>query len=260
MATVELYRRGQFPDVGVLDHVLNHIAQRCEEESASLEKTRDRCEALGLQGQVRLLTQKKEEVEPEVRAQSALYPGNYYPVLSPREKGVWNTWLPSGEDLVTYSGRELPSDVLAELTLLHALKLFQKYHIRTYSDKQTYECVLVGYFNDEAFLVARWGERLRPVGTIFKTVRTAGIMNKISSMVNSSSLPLTMFVVFGVVSVFLWFAWLVMPSHAYISNPFGLGVRIYDVRNYATLISVIGATLFFYFPMFNSKKFLDRYR
>lgn len=179
MPTIEMYRNNEFPEVHVLDQTLSTIARRCEEENALLEEVREKCEPLGLDGQVSLITNKKEEVEPDMREQSVLYPGNYYPTLSPQDEEVWSTWLPCVEDLKVYNERQLPPEILVELTLLYELKLFQWYEILTYSDEQTYECLLVGYFNHEDFLVARWGERLQSPKRVFSIIHRAMMLENL---------------------------------------------------------------------------------
>ncbi len=165
---VEVYQE-ELPGSEEIEQEKSRVLNQREDELQNLQKLRKRYSELGLLCQSARVNEKIEAVKAE--EMSKIFDPKLwgYHEITSEEMKIWEVWLPShytGNELLIYSFDQIPAAVLTAWEAAKALGVFQIFTIRTPEMKKTQDPILIGYLKDVPYLIARWGESLRPFGEI----------------------------------------------------------------------------------------------
>src|SRR4030042_1440259 len=128
---------------------------------------------LGLNGQVQLLYKQAKAVEKEAQVKARVTPEKVgFKKITPVEMSIWKGYLPKeykGDDVKNYSFDLIPKAVLTEWESARLFGLFTDFSVRTPEGKsilkrvkeRLQDPILIGWFEQEPYLISRWGESLK---------------------------------------------------------------------------------------------------
>ncbi len=169
---VEVYQE-ELPGFEEVEKEKNKALNQREDELQDLEKLRKRYSELGLLCQSEKVDEKVEAVKADMMSKIFDPKAWGYHEITPEEMNIWKIWLPSqytGNELLIYSFDQIPAAVLTAWEAAKAIGVFHPFTIRTPETRKAQDPILIGYLKDVPFLIARWGESLRPLEEIKEIV------------------------------------------------------------------------------------------
>ncbi|MBI4992010.1 MAG: hypothetical protein HZB99_02225 [Candidatus Harrisonbacteria bacterium] len=170
---IETYRVAELPSREVMETERTKAESSHGDAIIKLEALKNQYLELGLLAQVKLVEEQILSLKLECLRGSIIRRGAFYPEISTENMKIWGTWLPrlySESDFKDYRFDQIPEEVLAEWKLAKNLGLFEVYEIRTPESPEMQDPILIGYFKNTPYLIARWAESLMPFEKIKELV------------------------------------------------------------------------------------------
>jgi len=161
---VEVYQEELFGSEGI-EQKKNKVLSQRKNELQDLQKLGKRYSELGLSCQSAMVDEKIKAVKAEAMSEIFDPKAWGYHEITSEEMRIWEVWLPGSYTdsmLLIYSFDQIPATVLTAWEAAKALGVFQSFTIRTPETKKAQDPILIGWLKDVPYLIARWGESLRP--------------------------------------------------------------------------------------------------
>jgi len=161
---VEVYQE-ELPGFEEIEQEKNKALNQLKDKLQNLQKLGERYRELGLLCQSAKVGEKIKAIKAEEMSKIFDPKAWGYHEITSEEMKIWEIWLPSryaGNGLLIYSFDQIPATVLTAWEAAKAFGIFQNFTIRTPETKKTQDPILIGYLKDVPYLIARWGESLRP--------------------------------------------------------------------------------------------------
>lgn len=171
---VELWRE-ETSEIGDLERKKQNVVNQHQGELQQLYQRRNMLLGLGGLGSQVGMVEKQIQAVKQRALSETIDPGTLgYHEITTEEMEIWRVWLSreyeTRRELEEYSFDQIPNTALSEWEMAKTLGLFQTFTIRTPEAYKQQDPILIGWFlkwvgdsfKKVAYLIARWGESLRP--------------------------------------------------------------------------------------------------